>query len=304
MNRTRASARIAARRCARPDNRTFAGNHDRKLPCKTADNALPYIPQGEIIAMETALSEIQVEQFGNDGYLILKGMVTPVACDLMLSIAQRHLQGAVPPIEYEAELGYPGAPASLDAPGGRTVRRLRGAYDRHECFRVWAEDKRLVSILRQLFHEKICLTLAHHNCVMTKHPNFGTATGWHRDIRYWSFARPDLVSVWLALGSENAANGALQVIPASHRMHIRREQLDDLDFLRPDVAANQALFAQGRALELQKGDVLLFHSGLFHAAGRNTTSAVKTSVVFAYHGESNPPIAGTRSAAAGDVPLG
>jgi phytanoyl-CoA hydroxylase len=261
-------------------------------------------PGGIIITMDTALSDIQVEQFRNDGYLILKGMVTPVACDLMLSVTKNHLQGAVPPLEYEAAVGYPGAPASFDAPGGKTARRLRDAYGRHECFRLWAEDKRLVALLKELFDEKIRLTLAHHNCVMTKHPDFGTATGWHRDIRYWSFTKPDLISVWLALGTENEANGGLKVIPGSHRMNIRREQLDDLDFLRPDATENQPLFAQGAALELEKGDVLLFHSGLFHAAGRNTGSVVKTSVVFAYHGESNSPVEGTKSAAAGEVALG
>jgi phytanoyl-CoA hydroxylase len=254
--------------------------------------------------MDPALSEIQIEQFRNDGYLILKSMVPPVACDLMSSVTREHLRGAVGPLEFEAEVGYPGAPASVDAPGGRTVRRLRGAYHRHECFRLWAQDKRLVTMLRQLFGEPVCLTLAHHNCVMTKHPDFGTATGWHRDIRYWSFTRPDLISVWLALGAENEANGGLRVIPGSHRMDIGRTQLDDLDFLRPDVDANMPLFDRGTRLALDKGDVVLFHSGLFHAAGRNATPAVKNSVVFAYHGRSNAPIAGTKSAATDEVPLG
>jgi phytanoyl-CoA hydroxylase len=254
--------------------------------------------------METALSDLQIEQFNNDGYLVLRGMVTPVACELMLSVAREHLRGAVPPLEYEAEVGYAGAPKSFDEPGGKTVRRLRGAYRRHECFRLWAEDKRLVAGLTQLFGESIRLTLAHHNCVMTKHPDFGTATGWHRDIRYWSFTKPDLISVWLALGTESEANGALKVIPGSHRMDIKREQLDDLDFLRPDVAANQALFAQGIPLELEKGDVILFHSRLFHAAGRNASASVKNSVVFAYHGKSNTPVEGTKSAAAGEISLG
>ena len=78
--------------------------------------------------MELALSELQIEQFTRDGYLIFRNMVTPVACELMLSVTNEHLRGAVPPLEYEAEVGYPGAPASLDALGGRTVRRLRGAY--------------------------------------------------------------------------------------------------------------------------------------------------------------------------------
>jgi phytanoyl-CoA hydroxylase len=253
--------------------------------------------------MDNALSDTQIEQFATDGYLILKGLVTPVACDLMLSVAREHLRAAVPPLEYEAEVGYAGAPASLDAPGGRTARRLRDAYHRHECFKLWAEDKRLVAMLRQLFGEPVTLALAHHNCVMTKHPDFGTATGWHRDIRYWSFIKPDLISVWLALGPEHESNGGLKVIPGSHRLDIGRSQLDDLDFLRPDVAENQPLFDHGIPLNLDKGDVVLFHSGLFHAAGRNTGASVKTSVVYAYHGASNAPVEGSKSAAAGGVAL-
>jgi phytanoyl-CoA hydroxylase len=251
-----------------------------------------------------SLSAAQIEQFRTDGYLVFRKMASPAACASMLAVTQAHLQQALAPVEYEAEVGYAGAPASLDAPGGRTVRRLRAAYQRDPAFRAWAEDPRLVAWLRELLGERICLTLAHHNCVMTKHPNFGTATGWHRDIRYWSFSRNELISVWLALGSEKEVNGALKVIPGSHRLDIKRSQLDELDFLRPDVQENQVIFAGGTTVELEQGDVLFFHSGLFHAAGRNNGAAVKNSVVFAYRGESNVPLAGSRSAEAGDVCLG
>jgi phytanoyl-CoA hydroxylase len=251
-----------------------------------------------------SLSAAQIEQFRKDGYLVFRKLASPAACASMLAVTQAHLRQALAPVEYEAEVGYAGAPASLDAPGGRTVRRLRAAYQRDPAFRAWAEDTRLVEWLRELLGERVCLTLAHHNCVMTKHPNFGTATGWHRDIRYWSFTRNELISVWLALGSEKEANGALKVIPGSHRLDIKRAQLDDLDFLRPDVEENQAIFAGGTTVELEQGDVLFFHSGLFHAAGRNNGDAVKNSVVFAYRGESNLPLAGSRSADAGDVCLG
>jgi phytanoyl-CoA hydroxylase len=253
--------------------------------------------------MDTAFSAIELEQFRRDGFFIVRGMVDSAACDRMEAVTREHLRQQIPPLEYEAELGYPGAPASLDAPGGRTVRRLRDAYGRDACFRDWAQDKRVVRRAEQILEEPACLVLAHHNCVMTKHPNFGTATGWHRDIRYWRFTRPDLVSVWLALGEERASNGGLLVIPGSHRLQLQPEQLDDLDFLRPEVPENQALFAKGIPVELQRGDVLFFHSLLFHAAGRNDSNAVKDSVVFAYRAASNLPLPGTRSAAAGDVPL-
>lgn len=251
--------------------------------------------------METPLSATQIEQFRRDGHLVFRKLAAPASCAAMLAVTREHLRDEIAPLEYEAELGYPGAPPSLDAAGGRTVRRLRAIYQRHACFRGWASDPRVVTWLAQLLGEPVCLTLAHHNSVMTKHPDYGTATGWHRDIRYWSFARPDLISVWLALGTENETNGALMVIPGSHRLAIAREQLDALDFLRPDVAANQPLFAQGKALELEAGDVVFFHSGLFHAAGRNHSGTVKNSVVFAYRGTSNVPMEGSRSAQAGDV---
>ncbi|HVL76605.1 MAG TPA: phytanoyl-CoA dioxygenase family protein [Noviherbaspirillum sp.] len=239
----------------------------------------------------------QIEQFNRDGYLICRGLASQADCAAMLAVTRVHLEAAIEPLEYEADLGYPGAPGSRDAAGGSTIRRLRGAWQRDPVFRAWASDPRIVNWLERRFGEPVCVTLAHHNCVMTKHPAYGTATGWHRDIRYWAFARPDLVAVWLALGPEGPSNGGLSVIPGSHRMDIRREQLDALDFLRPDVAENRALMKHGVALELEAGDVVFFHSGLFHAAGRNASDQVKCSVVFAYRAASNPPVTGSRSAA-------
>ncbi len=249
------------------------------------------------------LSNDQIRQFRQEGYLLLRNHVPAERCDRMRAVTEVHLEQAIPPIEFEAEVGYPGAPASIDAPGGKTARRLRDAYHRDQCFREWATSPELTAMLAQLLEEEACLVLAHHNCVMTKHPDFGTATGWHRDIRYWSFLRNELITVWLALGEETERNGGLQLIPGSHRLMVQPEQLDKLDYLRPDLPQNQALFAQGVTPPLNKGDVVLFHSGLFHAAHRNETANVKMSVAFAYRGKSNLPLPGTRSAAAGDVLL-
>ncbi|NUU03118.1 phytanoyl-CoA dioxygenase family protein [Herbaspirillum robiniae] len=253
--------------------------------------------------MSNPLSPSQVETFKKEGYLLLKGMVAPAQRERLMAVTQDHLRRAVEPLEYEAEVGYEGAPASLEAEGGRTARRLRAAWQRHEAYREWAADPRLVAMLHQLFGEPACITLSHHNCVMTKHPTFGTATGWHRDIRYWSFPRNELISVWLALGTETPENGALKFIPGSHLLQLQPEQMDELDFLRPEVPANQPLFDQGVSPSLEPGDVVLFHSGLFHAAGRNDSDQVKCSAVFAYHGKSNAPVPGTRSAASEDIQL-
>lgn len=247
------------------------------------------------------LTDLQIAQFERDGFLIVRQRVAQDMCAQLCGVVLAQLADPAPPLEFEADVGYPGAPASVDAPGGRTVRRLRGAYHRDALLQQWAADPELITTLGQLLTPPIALNLAHHNCVMTKHPDFGTATGWHRDIRYWKFSDDNLITVWLALGNENADNGGLHVIPGSHRWQIAPEQKDALDFLRSDLPQNQALIAQGRALDLAAGDVLFFHSSLYHAADANRSESRKLSVAFVYHGSSTVPQSDSVSAARGEI---
>jgi phytanoyl-CoA hydroxylase len=111
------------------------------------------------------------------------------------------------------------------------------------------------------------------------------------------------VSVWLALGDEDKSNGCLRVIPGSHKLNFDSGRFDAAMFLRPDLPENKLLIQQAAAVELDPGDVLFFHSRLFHAAGRNLSDETKLSVVFTYHQASNKPINNTRSARFSSIPM-
>ena len=249
------------------------------------------------------LSPSQIAQFARDGFVIVRHLADHRLCERMKSVAQRHLAQDVQPVEYEAQTKYPGSPASLDAPGGRTVRRLLQACARDPVFGDWATSRAIGDRLRPLLGPQIELSQAHHNCVMTKNPAFSSATAWHQDIRYWSFERPELISVWLALGQEHEENGCLLLVPGSHRIEFRRDQFDDALFLREDLEENRRIL-QGRvAAELDEGDLLLFHCRLLHAAGRNRTGHTKFAAVFTYHSAGNRPLPGTRSASLPSIAL-
>jgi phytanoyl-CoA hydroxylase len=183
------------------------------------------------------------------------------------------------------------------------VRRLLQAYARDAVFRDWATAAPIVSRLRQLLGPQIALSQAHHNCVMTKDPRFSSLTSWHRDIRYWSYERPELVSVWLALGEERPENGCLLVLPGTHVMAFDAHQLDEAQFLRTDVVENEKLMQTQVTAELDPGDVLFFHCRLFHAASSNRSVRTKFSAVFTYHATDNHPLPGTRSAGIPDIIL-
>lgn len=251
----------------------------------------------------TDFSHTELAQFARDGFVIARGLASRESCETMKAVAQRHLAEVIQPVEYEADVSYPGAPASRDAPGGRTVRRLLQAYARGPSYREWAAGPVVAARLRQLLGERIELSQAHHNCVMTKNPAFSSATGWHQDIRYWFFEKPELVSTWLALGTEHEENGCLWLVPGSHRADFRREQYDDDKFFRSDLEENRAIL-QGRiSAELDEGDVLFFHCRTLHAAGRNRTAHTKLAAVFTYHAGDNRPLTGTRSASLPEIEL-
>lgn len=243
----------------------------------------------------------EVAQFRRDGYVIVRSLASRPLCGQLLLLAQRHLAARIGPLEYEADVKYPGAPAALEAPGGRTVRRLLQAYARDPLFRQWATSPAISDRLQPLLGSRVALSQAHHNCIMTKDPSYGSSTGWHRDSRYWSFEKPELVSVWLALGREHGQNGCLLLLPGTHTMEFSPERLDAAQFLRSELEENRKLLRTQVAAALEAGDVLFFHSRLFHAAGQNETAATKYSLVFTYHAADNRPLAGTRSASLPDV---
>ena len=239
----------------------------------------------------------EVARFWRDGDLCVRALATSDDVAHMRRVTETGLREQTGPLEYEADLHYPGAPRSLDAVGGRTIRRLKQVLSRDFLFTEWMLRPAVLGRMQQLLGPQIVCPLAHHNCIMTKQPQYSSETGWHQDIRYWSYARPDLVNVWIALGREHAANGCLQVIPGSHRFDFDRSRFDADVYFRTDLPENQALIQTRQFVELEPGDVLFFHCKTLHAASRNTTNESKYSAVFTFRGGDNYPLPNTRSSA-------
>lgn len=237
------------------------------------------------------------------GYVVVPRFMAGDGLDALNRVARTQLAARANPLEFEADLRYPGAPPSRAAAGGETVRRLLDAYARDPVFAGFGTLPALREWMEAYFGDRVLMSRAHHNCVMTKHPLYGSLTGWHRDIRYWSFAREDLVSVWLALGTEAIDNGALWFVPGSHHMAFDADRFDDARFFRADRADNLSILETRESPRLEAGDAVFFHCNTLHCAGRNQSDAVKFSLVFTYHAAGNAPTPGSRSASLPEVPL-
>ena len=236
------------------------------------------------------LSNAELEEFRENGFLLIRDFLDKRSCEIIKEIAKVHLKYKIEPIETEYE--YIG----IDKDEYRqSVRRLRQVYDRDIVFKNWMQNQKIRPILKQILEDDVVLVTAHHNSIMTKLAKTSTHTCWHRDSRYWNYDSTNLVSIWLALGEENSQNGVLEFIPKSHKMKLSEECFDKKSFFREDWEINKELVKKRVSFDLKAGDIVLFHSELLHRANANSSNEDKISFVYTVKGKNVNPINGTRS---------
>ena len=260
------------------------------------------------------LTQEQLARFYQDGFIVLRNFVDVKRCDALLAVAKVHLENKIEPIE--TEIGYDtrtkeyrtfvtdySSHTEDNAEEHVIVRRLRQVYERDTLFKEWMQDKKIRPILEQVLDDAVVLTTAHHNSIMTKMPFYSTDTRWHQDRRYWRYSDDNLVSVWLALDSETSKNGVLEFIPGSHMMKFSPEQFDKKEYFCESLALNKEILSREVSTDLNKGDVVIFHSLLLHRANKNSTNKAKISFVYTVKGSKTKAIEGSRSASFAEIPL-
>ena len=241
--------------------------------------------------------------FDQNGYMIKRGFVGDETLKSLQLAAKNMVDAAQPPAEYEADVKYQGAPESREVEGGQTIRRFLEVFDRSQEFAQFGRNQKMKTCLSQLMGDDIYLVRSHHNSLMSKQPKYSSQTNWHRDIRYWHYSKENLISAWLAIGNETKANGALLLIPGSHRVEFERKNFDDDLFFRHDLPENQALIDSAIVAEMSAGDVLFFHCRTLHAATNNQTDQSKLALVYTYRPGNTVPLPGTRSSSFADEKL-
>jgi len=95
---------------------------------------------------------------------------------------------------------------------------------------------------------------------------------WHQDSTYWGLEPADIITAWVALSDSTAANGAMRVIPGTHKM----EQVAHRDTFAPENLLSRgqeiAVDVDGRdaaMLELRAGQMSLHHVRLIHGSDPN-----------------------------------
>jgi len=97
---------------------------------------------------------------------------------------------------------------------------------------------------------------------------------WHQDSTYWGLSQPDVVTAWVAFTLANAGNGAMEVIPGSHKL----DQIPHRDtfakhnlLTRGQEIAVEVDHSKTVRLDLEPGEISLHHVRLVHGSPSNTS---------------------------------
>jgi non-haem Fe2+, alpha-ketoglutarate-dependent halogenase len=95
---------------------------------------------------------------------------------------------------------------------------------------------------------------------------------WHQDSTYWGLDKPDVVSAWVAFTPANTGNGAMRVLPGSHKLDqiAHRDTFAKHNLLtRGQEVAVEVDERQTVPLELEPGEMSLHHVRLVHGSPPN-----------------------------------
>jgi ectoine hydroxylase-related dioxygenase (phytanoyl-CoA dioxygenase family) len=117
-----------------------------------------------------------------------------------------------------------------------------------------------------------------------KEPHTASTVGWHQDAYYWPLDPHESITVWLAFDDSTVENGAMEVIPGSHRAgllkHVRRGETDSVLTLE----CERGQFREDRAVPvtLRAGEASIHDDMLVHGSPPNRSSTRRAGLTIRY----------------------
>jgi hypothetical protein len=108
---------------------------------------------------------------------------------------------------------------------------------------------------------------------------------WHQDSTYWGLDPADIVTAWVALSESTEENGAMRVIPDSHKLDQipHRDTFAEGNLLsRGQEIAVEVDEAKAHMLVLQPGEMSLHHVRLIHGSDPNPSGKRRIGFAIRY----------------------
>ncbi len=266
------------------------------------------LPRRKLPRFPQVLTKRQIRQYREEGYLVFRKFISRAmakkAKRAITEVTLRQIQN--PEIAEYVPMDESGDHMSgarwnnrssnfyiqLEAgwdPAGKTdleieaqVRKLMNYHNEHPIFRqIGIDNVNLLRVLGQLFKDHAIL---YQSVAFIKPAKIGTAKAWHQDNAYFRMKNLDKVlGIWIALENARVENGCMHVLPGGHKLGPLRHHHTKECEIMPD-RFNASL---GVPVELDPGDIMIFHSNLPHMTPANKSNRRRRALQFHYRAANN-----------------
>lgn len=121
-----------------------------------------------------------------------------------------------------------------------------------------------------------------------KPPRSKEKVGWHQDAYYWPLSPHNTITVWIAFTDSNKSNGAMQVIPTSHKSgiikHNRYSDAETDSVLGLELEDKYFGADEAVPLELKAGEISIHDDRIVHGSPDNPSDQWRIGLTVRYSG--------------------
>lgn len=172
------------------------------------------------------------------------------------------------------EEGALDANGELIKPARLAINKIGHAmHDLDPAFRAFCRLPVFGQVLRDIGYQNPVLW---QTMYIFKQPRIGGEVRWHQDASYLITDPPSVTGVWVAIEDAHKDNGCLWVQPGGHRSPLR--EIYHVDQVRREGRLEELdrtpwpEFAQGLAVEVPAGSIVIFDGHMPHYSSQNRSS--------------------------------
>ena len=180
------------------------------------------------------------------------------------------------------------------------VRRIKTPHKHFPLFWDLARSPKLVGILQKLLGHGVRL---HGSKINLKAPHYGSPVEWHQDWAFYPHTNDDLLAVGVMLDDTTEENGAMLVLPGTHRGQVYDHHADGTFCGAMDPASADLDFGKAVATVGPAGSMSFHHVRLVHGSAQNTSDRPRTLLLYEYAAADAWPLLGVADLADFDARL-
>lgn len=220
------------------------------------------------------IAEQLIEQFHNEGYLVLQSVISEQDLVELCAECQRYLDKQIADMERVGT-----ETLGLSQKDKRYF--LSSLHEESSFLEQFLFSDQMMDIIGSLIGDTAFLFL---ELFAVKWPRTGTPFAWHQDSGYlMGHPHKPFVALWCALDDMTEENGALYILPNGHigskgiTEHVKDKRAGDLVGYHGDDP--------GLAMTVPRGSIIAIASTTFHRSGVNTTDAPRRAYLASYSPE-------------------